>query len=94
MKKLTDAQVEEIIAETGHDLGTYGTTQGPAYTADTLADFAASAGKDWKFERLQEWTTESGIKVVCYTKTQARAGDQRRDLVIADMGDYRVAGRL
>lgn len=93
MKQLTETQVEEIIADTGWDLGVYDEDKAPALTADTLADFAQSAGRDWKYNRSKEYTTTSGIKVVAYEGVQVRAGDTRFTLVIADMGDYRIAGR-
>lgn len=85
----TDEQVEAMFEEIGHGI----VIDNVISTADTLADFAASAGKDWSYARRNDGTLENGLTYVEYTKVQVKAGDVRRDLVIIDLGDTRAVIR-
>jgi hypothetical protein len=59
----------------------------PVKTAETIDEFKNSA---FSFKGIENFKSESGLEFVTIKNFQRYKGDQRRDVRIADFGNYRL----
>lgn len=78
--KLTDDQIEEAFSDMDYGI----VVEDVVFTRDTLNDFVKAA-KDYE----RHGAIERDETTLTIDRTQARKGDQRRDLVVIDFGTVR-----
>lgn len=62
-----------------------------AITRETLADFESAKQNHWRECRRSERFTFSGLHATKYEGVQLSKGAQRRNMIIVDAGEYRIA---
>lgn len=61
-------------------------------TRETLDDFLNARANHWQEPgRVEEITTEAGIKALHFQCLQTRKGEQRTDMVVIDFGETRIS---
>lgn len=62
-----------------------------AITHETLADFDDARANHWSERGSRDEHTFNGISAIKYERFQLARGQERRDMVVLDLGDIRVS---
>jgi len=62
-----------------------------AITRETLADFDASRANNWSERGAREEHTFGPYRALKFERFQLQRGDQRRNSLVIDLGEFRVA---
>lgn len=60
-------------------------------THETLADFDESSRKSWNESGYRSGHEFNGLKAVKYERLQRARGEPRRDMIVVDLGEKRIA---